>query len=325
MDSLAEMVKQQLAQRLEDIKNGKSFFGKIPDNIGELMYCDTTASESGPYDSKEKTRRTLLGTLIPIGLAALCYLISVGFGIFATVVALIVMFFVLRNTYVFKGKDMFVGTEGYAVYSFKKGRKNIIEEKVHRFEDLTDLIAEGTQIRSGAIGFLGLVTIYKGTYQGTKFAYVFYKQNGDSLTFVDGVQGEYNQENVEDKAEVLNEDFKFWTCIEQMWSRYKMKEYEEQFQNGSDTIPFTLVLNGSFFPSYIRLGLGKIIIANREYNYETLKNIGFSNGSLIVEHVNHTRKLFGLIQKGNQEEIPLNSISNRAVFLELLGRIIKIE
>ncbi len=325
MDNIAEVVKQQLSQRLEDIKNGKSFFGKIPDSIGELMYCDTTASEFGPYNTSEKRRRTLLGILIPVGLAALSYLISVGFGIFVSIVALIVMIIVLRNTYVFKGKDMFVGTEGYAEYSFENDRKNIVEEKVHRFEDLTDLIAEGTQIRTGAIGFLGLVTIYKGTYQGTKFAYTFCKQKGKTLEYVDGVQGEYNQEKVEDKAEIMNEDYKFWTCIEQMWSRYKMKEYEEQFQNGSETIPFTLVLNESFFPGYIRLGLGKIIIADREYNSDTLKNIGFSNGTLIVEHVNHTKKLFGLIQKGNQEEIPLNSVSNRAVFLELLGRIIKIE
>lgn len=313
MENTADIVKQQLSLRLEDIKNGQSFFGKIPDNIGELLYCDTTANESGPYDANEKRRRTLLSVLIPIGVAGLSYLISVGFGIFVSIVALIIMIICLRKTYVFKGKDMFVGTEGYAVYSFEKDRKNFVEEKSFRFEDLTDLITESTQV------------YYNRVYQGTKFAFVFRKQKDNSLEYVDGVQGKYNQENVKDKAEILNEDYRFWTCIEQMWSRYKMKEYEEQFQNGSDTIPFTLVLDESFFPGYIRLGLGKIIVADREYNSETLKNIGFHNGTLIVEHVNHTKKLFGLIQKGNQEEIPLNSITNKAVFLELLGRIIKIE
>lgn len=313
METIADFVKQQLSLRLEDIKKGKSFFGKIPDNIGELLYCDTTANESGPYDANVKRRRTLLSVLIAIGVAGLSYLISVGFGIFVSVVALIIMIILLRKTYVFKGKDMFVGTEGYAVYSFEKDRKNFVKEKSFRFEDLTDLITESTQ------------KYYNGVYQGTKFTYMFCRQEGNVLETIDSVQGEYHQEKVEDKAEIANEDYKFWTCIEQMWSRYKMKECEKQFQSGSETVPFNLVSKESFYPGYIRLGLGKIIIADREYNSETLKNIWFSNGTLIVEHVNHTKKLFGLIQKGNQEEIPLNYVCNRAVFLDLLSRIIKIE
>ena len=61
----------------------------------------------------------------------------------------------------------------------------------------------------------------------------------------------------------------------------------------------------------------------REYNRETLKNLWFENGNLVIEHVNHSKKLFGLVEKGDIERIPLTNIGNKKLFMLYLQTVIK--
>ena len=326
IDDYTKLVKQILEKRLEDIRNGKSFFGKIPNEIGDLVYCNTTNYKEIPDSKKKKIIKATLTVVIPLVVAGLCFLASFVFGIVMSIIALIAVPIILNKIFQFKGTDMFVGTEGYATYSFEHDRKNIIEEKIHRFDEFSDLIATGTELRNNAWGLLfGLIIIYKGTYGGTEYSYTFYKNDGKQLIPIDSFNGEYHYENADDNFWYFDENYMFWSCIEEMWSKFKLEEYKQHVNQGNDTISFAVVKDNTCYPNCIRLTESKIYVGEIEYNSETMKGIDFSNGNLIIEHINHTSKLFGLIQKGNQEVIPLNSISNRAVFLKLLSCLIKIE
>ena len=47
------MDKKWQAEQLGLIKEGKSIFGFVPDNIGELCFCDTTNERAVPYTPEE--------------------------------------------------------------------------------------------------------------------------------------------------------------------------------------------------------------------------------------------------------------------------------
>ena len=46
-----------------------------------------------------------------------------------------------------------------------------------------------------------------------------------------------------------------------------------------------------------------------------LNDVRSGKGVLVIEHMNHSSKLFGLIKKGDQEEIPFSMIANSKVFM----------
>ena len=53
------------------------------------------------------------------------------------------------------------------------------------------------------------------------------------------------------------------------------------------------------------------------------ETLSFENGNLVIEHVNHSKKLFGLIEKGDIEHIPLTNIGNKKLFILYLQTVIK--
>ena len=74
-------------------------------------------------------------------------------------------------------------------------------------------------------------------------------------------------------------------------------------------------MNDHFYNDYIVFKGREIAIGDKIYNRSNVKNIRFDKGNLIIEDVNHSSKLFGLIEKGDKETIPLHSIGNRELFL----------
>ena len=75
---------------------------------------------------------------------------------------------------------------------------------------------------------------------------------------------------------------------------------------------------------YVKVSQDAIIVGQREYNRDTLKNIWFENGDLVLEHVNHSKKFLGLVEKGNIDHIPLKDIGNRKLFMLYLQTVIKL-
>lgn len=65
----------------------------------------------------------------------------------------------------------------------------------------------------------------------------------------------------------------------------------------------------------------KLDVYGTIYNPSNTKNIYTSNGNLVIEHINHSKKFFGFIEKGNISSIPLSSLGNRQAFLIFFDRL----
>jgi len=58
-----------------------------------------------------------------------------------------------------------------------------------------------------------------------------------------------------------------------------------------------------------------------QYTILQIQKIYTSNGSLVIEHINHSKKFFGFIEKGNISSIPLSLLGNRQAFLIFFDRL----
>ena len=57
------------------------------------------------------------------------------------------------------------------------------------------------------------------------------------------------------------------------------------------------------------------------YNHDEIKKMYFQNGSLFMEHKNYEKKLFGFIEKGDKNGIPLMNLSNQAYFFHAFEKL----
>ena len=66
--------------------------------------------------------------------------------------------------------------------------------------------------------------------------------------------------------------------------------------------PYRLLGVYSNFPTKERDGV--------RYNRENTKRIYFSNGQLVIEHQNHSKRFFGLVENGDISENFLSELGN---------------
>lgn len=315
------LVEQQSKNLMDAIAKNEAPFRFIPTEIGELKFCYTNNIKSEPYSKQEKNKKlfTWIGSCVAI--SAACWLIFNNSPIFDTIVsiiALIVIFKTINNITKFKGKDYFVGDEGFAVVEFEKNRDNIVAKSIHKYDDFSELITGET------------IKKQNGAYVGTDYFFGFFSkpisiENGSSrVKLILDEGGTHNQEKPKDTQ--FNEHYTFWKQIEDIWTKRKLSELLAQ--NGLSEVTFSLLHSTRndekwFATPYVTISREAIIVGGREYNRETLKNLWFENGNLVIEHVNHSKKLFGLVEKGDIERIPLTNIGNKLLFMLYLQTVIK--
>ncbi len=306
---------------MDAIAKNEAPFRFIPTEIGELKYCYTNNTKSAPYSKQEKNKKlfTWIGSCVAI--SAACWLIFNNSPIFDTIVsiiALIVIFKTINNITNFKGKDHFVGDEGFAVVEFEKNRDNIVSKSIHKYDDFSELITGET------------IKKQNGAYVGTDYFFGFFSkpistENGSSrVKLILDEGGTHNQEKPKDTQ--FNEHYIFWKQIEDIWTKRKLSELLAQ--NGLSEVTFSLLHSPKnedkwFATPYVTISSDAIIVGGREYNRETLKNLWFENGNLVIEHENHSKKLFGLVEKGDIEHIPLTNIGNKKLFMLYLQTVVK--
>lgn len=281
----------------EKLGTEECFFKVLPQNIGEIQYCRSTNPKAEKDSPKVRRKQYLMAIGIPVliagGLAAIFNdsLVFIGIECF---VALIVIIIIVLNINSFDGLDFFVGSEGYAIMSFNGDRKDakIIEEE--RFEKYSDFVSME-------------VDHYKyGQYQSTKFEKYFYNA-ANSGRKVLGVEWGGSI----DKSQ---EYYKFMQDVESAWSSYYFEKVKEQFAT-THKIAFNIYTDSGCTKEYLVFEGETLKVGDRVYDKSTLKDVRIGNGVLIIEHVNHSTKLFGLIEEGNQEEIPFSIIANSKVFM----------
>ena len=111
------LIEQQSKNLMEAIEKKEAPFKYIPSEIGQLKFCYTNNIKSEPYTKQERNKKLLTWIGGSIAVALLCWLVFNNSPIFdsiVSVVALIVIFKTINNLTNFKGKDYFVGDEGFA-------------------------------------------------------------------------------------------------------------------------------------------------------------------------------------------------------------------
>ena len=311
--SITEQVSEKL---LTSIKNGEAPFRVIPQEIGELKFVYSNNTKAEPYTKGVKRKKLFLWIGAPVTVALVCWLIINNSPIFNSIVsaiAIIVIVKSINNILNFKGTDFFVGSNGFAVLKFKNSRDNIVSKSIYIYSDFSELITGET------------VKKQNGAYVGTDYYFCFFgipdSNNQVKLIIEEG--GTHHQEKSKDDPH--SPHYTFWKKIEEIWTAQKL---EQLLVDKHETVTFSILHTKKnddrwFATPYITILPNCIVVGDREYNRETLKNLWFENGNLVIEHVNHLKKFFGLIEKGNIEHIPMANVGNRKLFILYLSSIIK--
>ena len=303
-DTLADCLSKMEEKLLASLKAGNSVFKYVPNNIGEILYCDSSNPKAEP-DTKEQTRKKIIySIIIPLAIIVFCWLVFNESPIFDTIVTIvmgIISIYSINKCLSFNGKDYFVGTEGATEITFDKTRDNITNKTEVFFRDFEDLVTSETKKYKNRV------------YQGTEYSFIVFghESNGEKKV-VAGVEGTYSQEDPKDYY--TDRIYRFWKKIETFWSQYKLALLKEALTNG-EPIGFNVYTDKEFYNNYIVFQDKELTIHGKVYNKDNIKDLYFKNGNLIIEDVNHSTKLFGLISKGDKETIPLSIIGNRELFL----------
>ena len=99
---------------LQNLRGGVSVFKFIPDNIGEIVYCDSTNPKEAPDSKETKHKKLFMSVAIPLALIAIdwsLFYTSPIMSSIVTIILLIIMVACIGNSVGFDGTDYFVGTE----------------------------------------------------------------------------------------------------------------------------------------------------------------------------------------------------------------------
>ena len=313
MNYLSEMMAKNRSDYLSAIQQGNSFFGEIPSDLGSIVYCDSTNSLASPDDPEVVKKKRVNTVLISLAILILIWVLlhnSTIWAIILSIVIIVIAVLLFVNTSSFSGTDFFVGTEGFAEIKFDKTRNNIVNRKKYYFKDFSEFLTGETYKKVNY------------TYQGTDYFGVFMGKPNDEneVDALVGYSGTYHQKNPKD--DILEQDYLFLKAVENAWSNFKLIDIQDELKRcGSYTFNIIASKKNSskyLVLQYIKFTNDALEIGGRVYNNETLKRMYFTDGKLVVENVNYTKKLFGIIEKGQKEEIPLTNVGNRKLFLMFL-------
>lgn len=315
-----ETMSKLRAEYLKDIHEGTSPFKVIPSDIGHILYCDTSNYSKSNISNEEIRKKRLSRCAICLGAVGVIWLLFhklLIFSIIITVVAIIVWIILIRKVGIFTGEDYFIGEKGFAKIKFEKDRKNIVSKIVILFDELSEVITGETYKKQNY------------TYVGTNYFFGFFGKPDEKgiVDLILEVSDNYHQEKPTDA--IWDIEYLFWKEVEKHWTNYKFLSIQDELLE-RQTYSFNLMsyikdTNKWMATPYITFDDSSITVKDIEYNKDTLKNIYFNNGMLVIEHINHKTKLLGLISKGNVEHIPLTNVGNKLLFMKFLNATIRLQ
>lgn len=214
------MDKNWKINQLEKLRVGKSIYKYIPEDIGDILYCDTTEPREYPLTPQQASKRKILGVLFCLISLSLYW----GFlyehyiwGIIITIVICIITMAVCNTS--FSGVDYFIGDKGFSIVDFSDKRDNITNKQIWKFDDLSYLFT-GECVKK--VNF---------SYSGTDYYFSFYKKlNSDGKTY--GIAytttGSYSDKSPKDpmNPDGASTDYCFMKELEKVWTLHFFNKHK---------------------------------------------------------------------------------------------------
>ena len=306
------MNKSWKTEQLDRIAAQTAIFKHIPEEIGNVLYCDSNQPNSEPLSEVKAKRKKIIAI-------SMCAIILILYWIFLydhyiwggiiTILAVLITAGISDTT--FSGTDYFVGDKGFATVSFFGTRDNITSVNVHLFKDF-EYFFTGECINK-----------MNYTYSNTSYYFSIYGKLDESTNQYNRIffsEGTYDDKRPNDtfNPKGANEEYCMLKIVEKVWSSFFVLSHA-----ADEKVNFGLLKDDVLYSDAITIGRNKIDVYGTLYNSANTKSIYTSNGNLVIEHINHSKKLFGFIENGDISSIPLSSLGNRQAFLVFFDRLYK--
>ena len=304
------MNKSWKSEQLDKIAAQIAVFRHLPEEIGNVLYCDTNQPNSEPLSPIVAKRKKIIAVIV-------CALVLILYWIFLynhyiwggiiTILAIIITGMVSDST--FSGSDYFVGDKGFATVSFWGTRDNIISVNILLFKDI-EYFFTGECINK-----------MNYTYNNTSYYFSIYGKLDESTNQYNNIffsEGAYDDKRPTDafNPKGANEEYCMLKIVEKIWTSFFVLSHASD-----DKVNFDLINDEVINSDAITISRNEINVYGTLYNSSNTKRIYTSNGNLVIEHINHSKKLFGFIENGDISSIPLSSLGNRQAFLIFFDRL----
>lgn len=306
------MNKSWKTEQLDRIAAQTAIFKHIPKEIGNVLYCDTNQPDIEPLSECEAKRKKIIAIFICAIILILYWTFLYDhyiWGGIITILAVLITAGISDTT--FSGTDYFVGDKGFATVSFFGTRDNITSVNVHLFQDIEYL-------------FTGeCINKMNYTYSNTSYYFSIYGKFDESTNQYNRIffsEGSYYDKRPNDtfNPNGANEEYCMLKIVEKVWSSFFVLSHA-----ADEKVNFGLLKDNVLYSDAITISRNKIDVYGTLYDSTNTKSIYTSNGNLIIEHINHSKKLFGFIENGDISSIPLSSLGNRQAFLVFFERLYK--
>lgn len=285
-------------------------FFKLPKRIGKIIFgLSDLSTEGKPLTSKRKNANNLIALAIGLAIGTAIFFLAsltnpLWIGIWFIVPTCLSLFIsYVMNSFIHT--NLYVGVNGFALFTCKNSRENITEAIEVNFNDMTDLYVYYVEHSRNFV------------YQGTSFAYTCLNRNTKEVIFVKG--GEYNKKHdIKEQGDTLN----FCRRIEHYWTIYLLDRLEQDIQE-KGYISFALYSSeDNTYQEYIKLGIGYITFIKSKgqeftYKFNDIKKMYSRGNELHIQHKNFERTLF-FFKSGNEDVIPMLNLCNRQFFYKAM-------
>lgn len=314
-------VDQKSERLLMAIQNGVAPFKYIPTEIGSLIFCYTDNENAEPYNKNQKIRKLIFEVLFPLVTIAACWLIirpsdslnesrCMAINIFISLVCVLFIIGSIPAILKFKGTDYFIGDKGFAVLKFENSRRNIVSESIHLYSDIHEIYTKENRVYQ------------KGVYKKWVFRFWGKPDIYNCVTPILEMDGIHYQRNPEDDPR--SPLYSFCKKIEELWTEQKLRQLLAQ---GNNTVSFSFLNpvkkdNRWQANPYLTITPTTIFINDRQFSRADIKSINIHKDRLIIWGANHSKKLLGLIETRDKEEINLYETGNALLLTRYLSYIV---
>lgn len=280
---IIKAIEEQSDKFIDDIKKNKSIFIEVPQEIGDLIFCNTTDVEG--QECKDDNFRQIWLPMSSDWTMSFNTINDILYEKFTNI-------------------DYFIGTEGIALIKFKGKRECIMGKIVILYKDITDIVMNVSEHHEN------------GEYKFTEYEYAFCNINSEGVLSIP-----YGNKFSFDKRKEIDQfplDFVFAAKVEHIWSEKRFNKFLSQ-QN--DILYANDIELGDFptFENRMVINRETTIVNDIEFIGKELESVSISDNFIYFNGPIQKSYLHGLIKKRKKACVYLPSLSNKLVVYKILG------